>query len=178
MVGIALRIREERTLPPCNRLSSRGTQEQCCSSDPPRTGQERDRRLYISWIVCTPYTQSGHLQIRSTNSTYQDLPVAGSMSPVKITEREGFFRFSSKRAGKDSTSRTTVKEYLNVTGVPGLLPLSHFKQIINDYGFGNSKTSQALPIVFVDWTHQSSTVRLCVIVPLGDAFVVPELRLL
>ena len=72
------------------------------------------------------YTQSGHLQIRrSTKTTYQDFPVAGSMSPVKMTLREGFERFSSRILGNDSTSRITVNWYLRVTPQPWISLLGH-----------------------------------------------------
>ena len=41
--------------------------------------------------------------------------MAGSISPVKITEREGFARFSWRIVGNESTSRITEKEYLGVS---------------------------------------------------------------
>ena len=60
---------------------------------------------------------------------YQDLPVAGSISPVKITLRLCFVRFSSRILGKDSTSRITVNWYLGMKQDGAVLLLGHLNRI-------------------------------------------------
>lgn len=87
--------------------------------------------------------------------SYHDLPVAGSMSPVKITLKLGLERFSSRILGNESTSRITGK-LVPMQSVTHPSPTSWPFVCKRNNDFNGNNTFQEKPSERNDWLNQNS----------------------